>query len=73
MDFTRRVTIDDRGHTRGVIRCECGREVVCYGFTNECDCGRDYNMSGSLLAPREQWGEETGESLADIFSEREDW
>jgi hypothetical protein len=55
------------------VRCECGREVVCYGFTNECECGRDYNMSGSLLAPREQWGEETGESLADIFNEREDY
>jgi|CZKU01.1.fsa_nt_gi hypothetical protein len=48
--------------------CEvCGREVVLYGFTNACDCGADYNASGQLLAPRECWGEETGESLADIL------
>lgn len=49
-----------------IKRCQCGRDVVCSGFTNTCDCGRDYNWSGSLLAPREQWGEETGEHPADI-------
>lgn len=49
-----------------VIRCSCGREVVCQGFTNTCDCGADYNWSGSRLAPREQWGEETGEHPTDI-------
>ena len=42
--------------------CECGRKVALEGFTNPCDCGRDYNMSGQMLAPREQWGEETGEA-----------
>jgi hypothetical protein len=48
--------------------CEvCGSEVVLHGFTNTCDCGADYNGSGQLLAPREQWGEETGESVADIL------
>ena len=45
----------------------CSREVVLGGFTNTCDCGADYNGSGQLLAPREQWGEETGESVADIL------
>ena len=57
----------------------CGSEVVLSGFTNTCDCGKDYNMSGQELAPREQWGEETGESVADIlmadvdpFNERND-
>ena len=50
------------------IECECGRGVECIGFTNTCDCGRDYNMSGELLAPRSQWGEETGESVADILA-----
>lgn len=51
-----------------VGECEqCGREVVLHGFTNTCDCGADYNMSGQLLAPRACWGEETGESLADIL------
>lgn len=47
---------------------ECGAEVVLSGFTNTCDCGCDYNMSGQMLAPRECWGEETGESLSDILS-----
>jgi hypothetical protein len=48
--------------------CEgCERAVVLAGFTNTCDCGADYNGSGQLLAPREQWGEETGESVADIL------
>ena len=46
----------------------CGHEVVLSGFTCTCDyCGADYNSSGQRLAPREQWGEETGESLADIL------
>jgi hypothetical protein len=46
----------------------CGDEVALYGFTNTCDCGADYNMSGQELAPRSQWGEETGESVADILA-----
>jgi hypothetical protein len=48
-------------------RCHCGREVELSHFTNTCDCGRDYNSSGWELAPRDQWGEETGEHLADIL------
>lgn len=48
--------------------CEhCGRQVSLSGFTNTCECDTDYNMSGQLLAPRSQWGEETGESLFDIM------
>lgn len=54
------------GKMRLKIRCHCGRELVCYGFTNTCHCGADYNMSGQHLAPRHQWGEETGEHPADI-------
>jgi hypothetical protein len=57
-------------------RCICGEEIQLGRFTNTCDgCGRDYNSSGQLLASRDQWGEETGESYADIegpFS-GEDW
>lgn len=49
--------------------CSCGCEVELDRFTNTCDgCQADYNSAGQLLAPREQWGEETGESLADILS-----
>ena len=48
-------------------KCRCGRDVEFSKFTNTCECGADYNMSGQQLAPRSQWGEETGESLADIL------
>lgn len=51
-------------------RCECGRIVVLSGFTNECECGRDYSRSGQELAPRSQWGLETGEALGDILAIR---
>lgn len=54
--------------TVGVVKCGCGQEVYCSGFTNTCECGADYNHAGQLLAPRSQWGEETGESVADILS-----
>ena len=47
--------------------CDCGAEVQLSGFTNTCACGRDYNSAGQLLAPREQWGEETGEHWSDII------
>jgi hypothetical protein len=48
-------------------QCLCGAEVTLSRFTNTCDgCGADYNSGGQLLAPREQWGEETGESWTDI-------
>ena len=44
----------------------CQREVYLDGFTNTCECGIDYNSAGQELAPREFWGEETGESYAEI-------
>ena len=47
--------------TPRIGRCVCGQEVHLTAFTNTCDCGRDYNMEGSELAPRQFWGEETGE------------
>ena len=51
-----------------VIEC-CGHDLPCLRFTNTCPhCQRDYNMMGQVLAPRSQWGEETGESVADILS-----
>lgn len=45
----------------------CRKEVVLEGFTNTCECGLDYNSAGQQLAPRSQWGEETGETSADIL------
>lgn len=50
------------------VLCDCGRTVICDGFTNTCECGRDYDRNGALLASRSQWGEETGETVADILS-----
>lgn len=55
-------------------KCLCGLKVMLSAFTNECDkCGRDYNMAGQLLAPRSQWGEETGEQWMTPEEPREDW
>lgn len=48
--------------------CTCGQKVSLSSFTNTCQCGRDYNINGHPLAPRSQWGEETGESLSDILA-----
>ena len=49
--------------------CEvCGTEVELGHFTCTCEkCGADYNWGGQRLANREQWGEETGESLSNIL------
>jgi hypothetical protein len=52
----------------GLARCHCGRTVELSDcMTNPCDCGRDLDGSGNVLAPRECWGEETGETAADIM------
>lgn len=58
-----------RHYTEPAIgKCTCGAEVSLSAFTNTCDqCGADYSMSGQRLAPREFWGEETGESVTDIL------
>ena len=49
------------------ITC-CDEELCCTKFTNTCPhCGTDYNSAGQQLAPRDQWGEETGESAEDIL------
>lgn len=60
----------DYSHTYrapAMLRCACGDEVPLDGFTNPCLCGRDYNFAGQLLAPRSQWGEETGETAGEIL------
>ena len=67
MHFKGIMTSISRYTIPAIGKCECGEEVYLSHFTNTCDCGRDYNMSGSLLAPREQWGEETGEHWTDCY------
>jgi hypothetical protein len=52
------------------IKCKCGRKLWIWAdqFTNTCErCGRDYDGQGDLLAPRSQWGEETGETYTEIM------
>jgi len=49
-------------------KCECGETVELENFTNTCSqCYADYDSSGNRLAPRSQWGEESGEHLSDIL------
>ena len=50
-----------------VGECACGAHVVLANFTNTCNCGLDYNSSGQQLAPRSQWGEETGEHWTECY------
>jgi len=64
---SQRQKLPSGGTQPAVGRCPCGASVSLRGFTNTCGCGRDYNMSGQELAPREQWGEETNESVEDIL------
>lgn len=48
--------------TPAMLSCSCGDKVPLVRFTNTCrNCSADYNSSGARLAPRECWGEETGE------------
>ena len=72
--------VERREHTwrePAVGLCDCGQEVELGNFTNTCECGRDYNSGGQLLAPRENWGSETGEHWSDIvrvdLDDRGDW
>lgn len=61
------------GFEAGVIRCRCGEPLELDDpMTNTCNCGAEYNGAGQRLAPREQWGEETGETAADIEQFRND-
>jgi len=52
-----------------VIKCDCcGARVELYcSWASDCPrCGTEYNGGGQRLAPRSQWGEETGESVFDM-------
>lgn len=63
---------DDAGNviSPAVIKCDCGNKLEVWRSRDVlCDhCHREYNCFGQLLAPRSQWGEETGESLSDILN-----
>lgn len=38
-----------------IVKCTCGRDVLCTGFTNVCECGQMYNGFGHALAPVDEW------------------
>jgi PHP family Zn ribbon phosphoesterase len=61
----------NRVDTYAVIECDrCGAHVELVDFfCTECPkCGAEYNGGGQRLAPHSQWGEETGETYADIIT-----
>jgi hypothetical protein len=53
-----------------IARCRCGARLeLASSWLNTCDCcGRDYDGSGTALAPRHHWGEETGEHWANLVA-----
>ncbi len=62
-----------RYYTQNVVKdasgtCACGKHVVLNdAWANACSgCGREYNAFGQLLAHRSRWGEESGESVAEM-------
>lgn len=65
----RTISVDETRFERGTVEVLCcGAWLMCDGFTNTCSqCGQDYNFAGQSLAPRECWGEETGECVADLL------
>lgn len=59
-----RMEPNHKGRLYRVVRCDCGEEVHCNdAWANSCECGQEFNGSGQRLAPRSQWGEETGEQF----------
>lgn len=53
-----------------IARCLCGARLeLASSWLNTCDdCERDYDGSGTALASRHHWGEETGERWADLVA-----
>ena len=47
-------------------RCDCGRTHAMGCGDIYCPCGKIYNSGGQELCDPSLWGEETGESPADI-------
>lgn len=48
--------------------CRCGSKIPWEGPGSDFEClrcGNAYNSAGQHLAPRSQWGKETGETAAD--------
>lgn len=60
-------------NVKTIVCNNCKAEVILLDpLTNTCSCGTDYNGFGQELAPRSQWGWDTGETVADIINYRDD-
>lgn len=63
---TRRTLVEGERRTMQILCCSTWLD--CESFTNTCEhCEADYNFAGQRLAPRSQWGEETGEHWTDCY------
>lgn len=65
------VEVPEKMWQKGLVEVNCcGVWIECHGTTSSCqNCGKEFNISGQELAPREQWGEETNETSDDFFDE----
>lgn len=53
-----------------LAECHCGARLELAGDVECHRCHREFNSAGQELAPRELWGEETGETAADYYAGR---
>ena len=55
------------GRVVKVVTCDCGAKFELVDWWAEAcpGCGVEYNGAGQKLAPRSQWGEETGETFVE--------
>lgn len=67
LDIQEIQTWDSRETVPGILQCDCGAKHEIWDHHDiTCErCGESYNSAGQKLAPRSQWGEETGESAFD--------
>ncbi len=62
---------EHRYNEPAIIACvACGKSVTLDHDSARCRCGRYYSLSGQALSDPSNWGEETGETAADILGPR---
>lgn len=56
-----------------LLQCDCGTKFLIVDlFEEQCpNCRQLYNGAGQKLIPAKYWEEETGETMADIHSQRD--
>lgn len=58
------------GKVLRLLSCDCGTQFIIADYwEDQCPgCRQLYNGAGQKLVPAQYWGEETGETLADIYN-----